>query len=75
MPELKKDTTPKSWSLEGRELAIEKAYLHGELKGGDNSKTAPPLPDGYTKEAKTTAEKQAALAGYRLSDEIGQYLK
>lgn len=72
--ELKKDKTPKEWSLESRTLAIEKAYLRGELKGSTRPETAPALPKDYTKEAKAVAEKQGALAGYRLSDEIQKYV-
>jgi hypothetical protein len=75
LPELARDTTPKSWSLESRELAIDKAYLHGDLKGSTDRDSAPPLPPDYLKNAKVVAEKQAALAGYRLADEIGQHLK
>ena len=67
--------TAKSWSLEGRELAIDKVYLHDELKGGTTPATAAPLPAGYTIEAKTVAEKQVALAGYRLADEIKQFVR
>jgi hypothetical protein len=70
LPELKKSKTVKEWSLEGRSLAIEKAYLHGELKGSISADDAPTLPEGYTKAAKGVAEKQAALAGYRLADTI-----
>lgn len=70
LPELKRDTTPKAWSLEGRQLAIDKAYLHGELKGGTSAENAPALPEGYTKDAKAVAEKQAALAADRLADVI-----
>ena len=33
------------------------------------------MPAGYTKAAKAVAERQAALAGYRLADAIQQYLK
>jgi hypothetical protein len=75
LPELKTARTPKEWSLESRGLAVEKAYLHGELKGGTDRDTAVELPEGYTKAAKATAEKQAALAGYRLAEEIREYLK
>jgi hypothetical protein len=75
LPELKKAKTPKDWSLENRGVAIEKAYLRGELKGGTSKETAQELPDGYTKAAKVVAEKQAALAGYRLADEIGILVK
>jgi hypothetical protein len=33
LKELKKAKKPKNWSLESRGIAVEKAYLHGELKG------------------------------------------
>jgi hypothetical protein len=60
----------KEWSLDGRKLAIDKAYLNGKLKS--SAKNDPPgtLPKEYTREAKKVAEKQAALAGYRLAAEI-----
>jgi hypothetical protein len=32
------------------------------------------LPAGYAKNMKAIAEKQAALAGYRLADEIRHYV-
>ena len=73
--ELKKHKSPKDWSLEGRTLAIDKAYLHGDLQRARGTDNAPPLPDGYTKDAKTLAEIQAAKAGYRLSDEIKKLTK
>jgi len=75
LPELTTHAMPRDWSLESRELAIEKGYLHGELKGGTNAESAPALPADYTKAAKAVAERQAALAGYRLADEIEKYLK
>jgi hypothetical protein len=75
LPELTAHTTPKEWSLESRALAIQKAYLNGELKGGTNADSAPSLPEGYTKAAKAVAQRQGALAGYRLADEIQRYLK
>ena len=75
LPELTNHLTPKEWSLEGRELALDKGYLHGELKGSSNRDSAPGLPSDYTKNAKAVAEKQGALAGYRLADEISRYLK
>lgn len=75
LPELKKNTTPKAWSLESRELAIEKGYLNGALQGSTSRDSAPSLPADYTKNAKIVAEKQGALAGYRLADEIQSYLK
>ena len=70
-PELKKAKTLKQWSLESRGVAIEKAYLHGDLKGGTNKDTAQELPEG----AKVVAEAPAALAGYRPADEIGQRVR
>ncbi len=75
LPELNRARTPKDWSLESRELAIEKAYLRGKLKGGTDWETAPSLPADYTKSAKAVAERQAALAGYRLADAIEKYLR
>jgi hypothetical protein len=75
LKELEKAKTPKAWSLESRRIAVEKAYLHGELKGGTSKETAQDLPEGYTKAAKVVAEKQAALAGYRLADEIQKWVR
>jgi hypothetical protein len=40
-----------------------------------SKETAQELPEGYTKAAKVVAEKQAALAGYRLADEIGKWAR
>jgi len=75
LPELKAAKTPKEWSLESRDLAIEQAYLRGKLTGSTRAEDAPGLPEGYTKAAKLVAEKQAALAGYRLADDIREHLK
>lgn len=75
LKELSKDRTPKACSLESRAIAVEQAYLHGALKGSPSPDTAPSLPEGYTKAAKAVAERQAALAGYRLADEIKKYMK
>jgi hypothetical protein len=63
------------WSWESRGIAAEKAYLHGELKGGTNKETAQELPEGYTTAAEVVAKKQAALARYRLADEIDNWVK
>jgi hypothetical protein len=73
--ELKRATTPRDWSLEGRSLAIDKAYLHGKLKTGDDRDSAKPLSERYIKNAKAAAEKQAALAGCRLADELHTYAR
>jgi hypothetical protein len=70
LAELLKDKTPVAWSKESRAIAIESGYLHGKLAGSTQRDDAPALPEGYTKSMKTIAEKQAALAGYRLADEI-----
>jgi hypothetical protein len=75
LSELKRNESPRDWSLEGRQLAVDKAYLHGELKGSSSPENAPALPEGYTKEVKAVAEKQAALAAYRLADEIGRWMR
>ena len=72
--ELKKHKTPKEWSLESRAVAIEKVYLRGKLAGSTRADTAPDLPSGYTQAAKAVAERQAALAGYRLADDIRKFL-
>jgi DNA/RNA endonuclease YhcR with UshA esterase domain len=45
------------------------------LKGSASRDSAPPLPADYTKNAKAVAEKQGALAGYRLASEIETCLK
>jgi hypothetical protein len=75
LAEVKKHATPKDWSLEGRQVAIEKAYLHGQLKGGRDEDHAPALPEGYAKAAKSVAERQASVAGYRLADEMTKCLR
>jgi hypothetical protein len=74
LPELRRDATPTSWSMESRKQAIEFGYLYGHLKGGTNIVSAPALPDGYLDHAKSVAERRGALAGYRLADEIQKYL-
>ena len=75
MRELGKAKSPLKWSLESRSLALEKAYLRGKLIGSASPEIAPPLPLDYAKNAKAVAERQAALAGYRLADEIQKYLR
>ena len=51
------------------------AYLRGALKGGTSKETAEDLPGRYTKTPKEESEKQAALAGYRLADEIQKWVR
>jgi S1/P1 nuclease len=69
LSELKADSV-KTWSLEGRDLAVEQVYLHGKLPGSDRPEDAPPLPHSYAASAKAVAKRRIALAGYRLSDLI-----
>lgn len=75
LSELSKYKTPKSWSVESRQIALESAYLNGTLKGSKTKTDAPALPEGYTKNLKQIAEKQAAVAGYRLADEVRKVLR
>ena len=75
LSELAAHTTPEAWSLESRELALDEGYMRGTLTEATNAESAGKLPEGYTKAAKVVAEHQAALAGYRLADEIQKYLK
>jgi hypothetical protein len=75
LTELSHNPTPVLWSKESRMFAIQGAYLDGRLQGSKNVDNAPTLPDDYTKNLKAVALKRAALAGYRLADEIKQYVK
>jgi hypothetical protein len=75
LTELAKDKTPVAWSKESRLIAIESGYLHGSLQGSTQADDAPALPVGYTKNMKTIAERRAALAGWRLADEIRNVVK
>lgn len=68
LPELQKGLDPAEWSLEGRTLAIDKAYLHGKLASSFDPKVLPPpLPPDYLRESKEIADRRLALAGYRLA--------
>jgi hypothetical protein len=66
---------PKEWSLESRTLAVDKVYLRGQLKESTDPETAPGLPEGYAKSAKSIAEWQCTLAGYRLTDQVTHLIK
>ena len=64
------------WSKDGFKLAADVGYRGGKLPGriiireheSDEEKAkAPPLPDDYSAAAHATADRQAALAGYRLA--------
>lgn len=75
LPELTKAVTPVSWSLASRQLSIDKGYLRGTLPGSAGTNDVPPLPESYTQAAKIVADRQVALAGYRLADDIVKNLK
>lgn len=70
LQELTMHKIPAGWSIESRDLAIKFGYLNGYLKGSMERDDAPHLPADYTKNMKMIAERQAALAGYRLADAI-----
>lgn len=75
LPELTKPSDATAWSLESRTLAIDKAYLHGKLVGSADQKILPPpLPPDYLKDSKEVADRQLALAGYRLAKLLEQIL-
>ncbi|MDE2103403.1 MAG: S1/P1 nuclease [Patescibacteria group bacterium] len=75
LPELTKYKTPDGWSIESRDIAVASGYLSGTLKGSKEKAGAPSLPPDYLQNAKRISEKQAALAGYRLEDEITKLLR
>ena len=60
------------WVRESLELAKEKAYRQGRLRGGDRAGTAVVLPNGYINENKPLARQRIVLAGYRMSDLLEQ---
>jgi len=60
--------TAQGWSGAGHQVIAAEAYRQ-------LSPAAEELPKGYTKAAKMVAEKQAALAGYRLAEEMGKWVR
>ncbi len=70
LPELTRATNPAAWSLEGRALAIDAAYLRGALAVAKDARDAPPLPPGYLSAARALADRRVALASYRLADTL-----
>ena len=69
LPELAKDKDPVAWSLEGRTIAIDDAYLRGKLPGTTDPKAVPPpLPPEYLSKGKVISDQRLALAGYRLGE-------
>ncbi len=66
---------PMAWAKESHQLAVDDAYLDGNLKtatarrGRDSAGgAAPGLPPGYLEKAEHVAMHQLSLAGYRLAD-------
>ena len=71
LPELTTARDPTAWSLEGRALAVEKAYLRGTLAGtADPSAVPPPLPEGYAAASRAVADRRLVLAGFRLAAQL-----
>ncbi|MBI1852202.1 MAG: S1/P1 nuclease [Planctomycetes bacterium] len=72
--------TYSDWVNAGAELAKTVAYDDGKLQGAKSvdkdhlPAKAPELPSGYRKKAETVAQKQIALAGYRLADTLNRVL-
>lgn len=67
-PELaQRDVT--TWAtVDGVRIARTAAYLDGKLAGGASRELAQTLPPDYPKAAQQVAERQMALAGYRLAE-------
>ena len=78
-----KQAKPMSWAKESHDLGVNVAYKNGKLRAvfidretpphdaSEMKRNAPALPDDYHDNALATANKQMALAGYRLADRIG----
>ena len=75
LPELAAHPTPVSWSLESRELVITSAWRRHTLAYGLTAGTAGELPADYLEKAHEIANRQAALAGHRLADQLHEILK
>ena len=69
------------WSKEGLKLAIEVGYRNGKLPGrliirehetDEEKSKAPELPDDYRATATATANRQAAIGGFRLAELLRQ---
>lgn len=68
-------TTAQGWASESAAIAKSTAYLEGKLEGTlteNKPDSAPALPKGYVTSAETESEMRAALAGYRLADELNK---
>ncbi len=66
-------TDPKAWALESFDLAKHDAYADGKVNGVTRDRAranpdgVPVLPAGYERQAHADADRQIALAGYRLA--------
>ena len=67
------DTNVKDWAAESFDVAKHDVYADGKLAGmtrqqaEDRPDGVPPLPVGYTRHARAVADRQIAIAGYRLA--------
>ncbi len=75
LPELTKHTSPLGWSHESRALAISDGWRRHSIACGLTEGTAAELPADYEEKAHAIAERQVALAGHRLADELHGALK
>jgi hypothetical protein len=75
LPELAEHTTPVSWSLESRALAISDGWRRHTIAYGLTEATAVELPADYEEKAHAIANRQVALAGHRLADQLHAVLK
>ncbi len=75
LPELTHHTTPESWSLESRALAISDGWRRHTITYGLTEATAGELPADYEEKAHAVADRQIALAGHRLADQLHEALK
>jgi hypothetical protein len=75
LPELTGHTTPVSWSLESRELAISDGWRRHTIAYGLTAGTAGELPADYEQKAHAIADRQIVLAGHRLADHLHEVLK
>ncbi len=62
----------RQWSLDSSRLALASGYLNGQLPIGTSAGNSVPLPAGYMAHSTDVAQRQGALAGYRLADEINR---
>jgi hypothetical protein len=83
LDELKASRDFKDWSAESHDLAEKVAYADGKIADlavrvppfpQPVPATVPPEPDGYTEKAQATADRRAAVAGFRLADLVRRTL-